>query len=99
MPPLQGGLQPVSLTYVDGRLRESIDPDDFRSGRTRTGKQRGGFGVWSGTSFSAPLMAGALAASMSRSLINRERPADTPAAAVRRGWDAVERLTDMRRPE
>jgi subtilisin family serine protease len=99
MPPLQGGLQPTAKTWVEGRLRESIDPDDFRSGRKRDGEQRGGFGVWSGTSFSAPIMAGALAAAMSRGLINRSSPADTPAAAVRRGWEAVERLTDMRRPE
>jgi len=99
MPPFQGGLQPTAKTWVDGRLRESVDPDDFRSGRRRDGEQRGGFGVWSGTSFAAPLMAGALAAAMSKSLMNRKNPPQGAAAAVRRGWRAVERLTDMQRPE
>jgi hypothetical protein len=55
--------------------------------------------VWSGTSFSAPLMAGALASVMSKELMNRANPASGAAAAVRRGWRAVVRLTDMERPE
>jgi serine protease len=99
MPPFRGGLQPTAKTWVEGRLRESVDPDDFSSGRRPDGAQRGGFGVWSGTSFSAPLMAGALAAAMSKELVNRAGPARGTAAAVRRGWRAVERLTDMQRPE
>jgi hypothetical protein len=44
-------------------------------------------------------MAGALAAAMSKDLINRANPARGAAAAVRRGWRAVERLTDIQRPE
>jgi subtilisin family serine protease len=99
MPPFRGGLQPTAKTWVDGRLRESVDPDDFSSGRRRDGKQRGGFGVWSGTSFAAPLMAGAIASAMSKDLMNRTSPPDGPTAAVRRGWRAVERLTDIQRPE
>jgi hypothetical protein len=99
MPPFRGGLQPTARTWVEGRLRESIDPDDFSAGRRRDGGRRGGFGVWSGTSFSAPLMAGALASALSRELINRANPSHTAAAAVRRGWGAVELLTDMKRPE
>ncbi len=49
---LNGGLTP-SVSVVDrlGMRRSSIDPDDFS----------GGFGVWSGTSFAAPLFAGHLA--------------------------------------
>jgi hypothetical protein len=99
MPPFRGGLQPTAKTWVEGRLRESVDPDDFSSGRGRDDKPRGGFGVWSGTSFAAPLMAGALAAAMSKELINRAHPPHGSTAAVRRGWRAVERLTDINRPE
>lgn len=47
----QGGLQPtVSYTAPDGSVRATLDPDDFRDG----------FGVWSGTSFAAPVCAGHL---------------------------------------
>jgi hypothetical protein len=99
MPPFRGGLQPTARTWVEGRLRESVDPDDFSSGRRPDGDQRGGFGVWSGTSFAAPLMAGALAAAMSKELINRSNAPRGASAAVRRGWRAVERLTEIQRPE
>jgi subtilisin family serine protease len=99
MPPFQGGLQPTARTWVDGRLRESVDPDDFSSGRRPDGEPRGGFGVWSGTSFAAPLMAGSLAAALAKNLMNSQHPPRGAAAAVRRGWRAVERLTDIQRPE
>jgi serine protease len=99
MPPFRGGLRPTAQTWVEGRLRESVDPDDFSSGRRPDGGQRGGFGLWSGTSFAAPLMGGALAAAMSKALMNRVDPPRGAAAAVRRGWRAVERLTDMQQPE
>jgi serine protease len=39
---------------VNFRMRETIDPDDFS----------GGFGLWSGTSFAAPIAAGELAAAL-----------------------------------
>jgi serine protease len=51
MPPFEGGLEPVARSHYYERDRASIDPDDFR----------GGFAVWSGTSFAAPVIAGRIA--------------------------------------
>ncbi|WP_198347910.1 hypothetical protein [Plantactinospora sp. KBS50] len=49
----QNGLNPLALTAdPSGRQRATIDPDSFRSG----------FAVGTGTSFSAPVFAGCLAA-------------------------------------
>ena len=47
-----GGVQAGTRDDKIGRRRETLDVDDFR----------GGFGVWSGTSFAAPLVAGRIAA-------------------------------------
>ena len=54
MPPFEGGLEPIAWTRLIGRVRESIDPDDFRS-VTDAGGRTWGFGLWSGTSFAAPV--------------------------------------------
>jgi subtilisin family serine protease len=81
MPSFQGGLQPPARTRAFGRDREALDPDDFR----------GGFAVWSGTSFAAPLLAGRLAACLARNLAD----GDDSASAVRRGWRALEELTSI----
>ena len=49
-----GGLEPVARWEYDGRPREALDPDDYK----------GGFGLWSGTSFAAPVVAGKIAQQM-----------------------------------
>ena len=54
-------------TTVDGQVRATPDPDDLS----------GGFGVWSGTSFAAPWLAGELAA-----LLDGEDLDDTSAEAM-----------------
>ncbi len=80
-PAFEGGLQPVARTVAFGRRRESIDPDDFR----------GGFGVWSGTSFAAPLLAGCVAVALAPTIAD----GDDVLTAVERGWRVVESLTGM----
>ena len=50
-PAFVGGLQPTSRDDLYGHRRQTVDPDDYR----------GGFAVWSGTSFAAPLVAGHVA--------------------------------------
>lgn len=76
-----GGLEPRRRTP----LGEDIDPDDFQSG----------FGLWSGTSFSAPYLAGQLAARM---FSGGTLDSIDAKAAVTRGWKAVKAEVGWRRP-
>jgi hypothetical protein len=78
----QGGRQSLARSTAFGRPRDTIDPDDFR----------GGFGVWSGTSFSAPLLAGRLASELMAGLGD----GDDVAAAISRAWQAVQTCTEIR---
>ena len=80
-----GSEQPAYQVAVAGEgVRATIDPDDFT----------GGFGVWSGTSFAAPVLAGQLAAR----LCAEDLSDLSPAAAVPRGWRAVTACTGIDRP-
>ena len=73
-----GGLEPVARWEYDGRPREALDPDDYH----------GGFALWSGTSFSAPVVAAKIADAM----IDHMEPAgqaDNAQTAVAKSHAAV----------
>ncbi|MDN5761756.1 MAG: S8/S53 family peptidase [Microlunatus sp.] len=80
--PLVDGSRSPTAALVSGTphlFRSTIDPDDFRSG----------FGIWSGTSFAAPILAAELARQL---LADDDFGTDAdfePRAAVARGWAAV----------
>ncbi len=80
----EGGLLPTARTEAYQRVRESIDPDNYE----------GGFAVWSGTSFAAPLFAGRVAQLLGGRLM-RASSRDSAAAAKRRAWAALVELTDL----
>ena len=77
-----GSTQPDIVTPDGG---ESVDRDDFT----------GGFGVWSGTSFAAPVLAGEIAAN----LYGQGNLDDvSPASMVERGWAALAETIEWKRP-
>jgi serine protease len=85
VPKFQGGLQPGARTTAYRLIRESIDLDDFTSG----------FALWSGTSFAAPMLAGKVAAALVDTM-PAPGTAEERAAAVARGWSAVEQVSPVR---
>lgn len=93
------------VTFNGGALSSAQLQDDYAGAPRRTIDRdgfSGGFGTWSGTSFAAPALAGRLAQELidgpvrDPSTPNLDDPAQ--AAAVTRGWAAVQALTRLRRP-
>ena len=83
-----GSAEPSYRMNLPGEgWRETIDPDDFRSG----------FGTWSGTSFAAPVLAGELAQCL---LDGRGGSIDPPdrASTVSRAWNAITTQVGVNRP-
>ncbi len=80
LPPFNGGGQADTRDDRGGRRRETIDPDDFT----------GGFGVWSGTSFAAPYVAGLLAETVAEGLAEGALDTDEKrVGALRKATDAI----------
>jgi subtilisin family serine protease len=69
---------------ADG-LRQAVDPDDFTHG----------FGIWSGTSFSSPYLAGELASAILARRSAGEPPAPDASGRVGDAWHAVIRVGDL----
>jgi len=93
MPPFNGALEPeyrIPPAPTNGKVRESLDPDNFK----------GGFAIWSGTSFAAA----AFAAKLAQALVTHLEGANdhtslltvTPSVAILRANTA---LTDCRPPQ
>ncbi len=79
LPPYDGSKTPTLEQHRPGHTRRAtLDPDDFSSG----------FGVWSGTSFASPILAGEIAQHLHASGLLDAGDTD-PGRAVDRGWAAV----------
>jgi subtilisin family serine protease len=70
----------------DALPRSTVDPDDFR----------GGYGIWSGTSFAAPYVAGAIAQRLTQAVELGLPPLTDVSGGVARGWDAVTHVTGLK---
>ncbi|WP_153395410.1 S8/S53 family peptidase [Ornithinicoccus halotolerans] len=82
---MRGGQQPAVRTIGADHTRATLDPDDYSCG----------FATWSGTSFAAPVVAGALAAH----LAGRDDTAETGRdECATRGWEAVHAELEWTRP-
>ena len=87
-PSFNGGVQPGTRDNRDGYRRETIDPEDFS----------GGFAVWSGTSFAAPYVAGALAEGIAKGLMDGSLADDDRCEVLRAVADQVRGELSRRGP-
>ncbi len=80
---------PAAKVEYDGRVRSTIDPDNFSSG----------FGIWHGTSFSTPILAAEIAQWLNESS-RLDRGDCRPERAVDLGWEALSTFVPrLRRPK
>ncbi len=88
LPPFDASGSPSVELRRGGVVRSTVDPDDFRSG----------FGLWSGTSFAAPILVGEILQYLNTTATLSPDDVD-PGAALRRAWAALRHLVEgMRRP-
>ncbi|MFZ2504344.1 MAG: S8/S53 family peptidase [Nocardioides sp.] len=78
LPGFNGGYEPTNHTVAFCWPRESVDPDDFTSDA-----EVGGFGLWNGTSFAAPIQAALILRGLEKVLLSGEPTPDQVADIVR----------------
>jgi subtilisin family serine protease len=89
-----GSQQPSVETFVRGDgERATIDPDDFTRRMPNKRRRTGGFGTWSGTSFSAPLVAGEIAQALFATGLVWDLE-----QSVAKGWNAVHDVVGLSVP-